>query len=112
MIKQFLNVIYVKAQKHELSLRFLLLLKKISLPRRVNYVLTCWEDRKLRKSPSEAMLAAQLFYLDNWPRVKKLLELFADETSKKTMGGGTTLPHFSYPYPARAMSRKKPVFCG
>ena len=112
MIKRFLKVIYDKAQEHELSLRFLLLLKRVSLPRRVNYVLTCWEDRKLRKRPSEDMLKTQLFYLDNWPRVKELLALLADDTSKKTMGGGTTLPHISYPYPARALPGKEPVLCG
>lgn len=87
MIRRFLNTVYTKAQEHEFSLRFLLMLKRISLPRKVNYLMTCWENQKLRKCPSDDMLKSQLFYLENWPRVKNILAILEDEISRRTLGG-------------------------
>ena len=60
-IKRLLQKIYMGAQEHEISMRFLLSLKETGFPRKVNYCLTRLENRKLRKQLSEGMLKNQYF---------------------------------------------------
>lgn len=71
-IERLLRKVYMGAQEHEISMHFLLLLKETGFPRKVNYWLTCLENRKLRKQPSEDMLKSQKFYAENRARVEFL----------------------------------------
>ena len=85
--KQLLQKIYDGAQEHEMSMRFLLLLKETGFPRKMNYWLTCVENRGLRKHPSEDMLRSQKFYKENSEMVKHISDLLADKMSKNTWEG-------------------------
>ena len=85
--KQILYKIRDVALEHEISMRIFLLLKKTGVPRKLNYWMTCAEDRSLREHPSDDMLRSQKFYRENSERVKHINDLLADEMSKNTWGG-------------------------
>ena len=87
-------------------------LKKFGLTRKVNYLLQCMDDWKLRKNPSDSMLESRKFYLENRVRVENILNMLADDKSRMVWGGGSAILYDEDASQKGNVFFKRPVFCG
>ncbi len=100
MVRRALRYIDRVGEKYELSARLLTAVKKTGIPGKVRAHLYLSEGKRQRKHPTEEMLKSQLFFRENRQRAENILEMLADEKSKKVWGGGNPLPHYEGSIPA------------
>jgi FkbM family methyltransferase len=86
-MKKLIRKSYSWMQHHYVTFRILTWLKEIGITRKVNSLILRSNDKQDMAEPNEKMKASGQFYEQNHERLKNVLDLLADEKSKKVLGG-------------------------
>lgn len=110
MFKTFLRSVHQKAQQNEHSMRLLGILSRTGIPKKINSFYIAREDAALRKHPSDEMMESQMFFLENWPRAKRMLTWLKDERSKKCWAAAVRYRTMRTPIPTELVSSNNQYF--
>ena len=88
-IHDFVWVIYRMMQRHYVTFRFLMWLKRLGIMRGISYRLWRFNHKDVRAA-AEKQKSAE-FFAANVERAERVLSMLADEKSRTVLGGGNTL---------------------